>query len=301
MKRIGVVANCRKPHAAQVLGRLAAQAADWDFQLVTVDHTARWLPGARHVSPARLASHIDVLLALGGDGSMLRAVRLLDGADIPVLGVNLGSLGFLTSVAQDQLDRALRMLAQDRCRTSVRSLLECRLFRGRRQLAVGHALNDVVIGWGMTSRIITLELSINREPVTAFACDGLILSTPTGSTGHSLSAGGPILHPQTQALVVSVICPHTLSNRPIVMPDSAVLGVTLAESVRKTVLLSIDGQVERRLALGDRVEARRSSRTVRFMHLPGHSYFDVLRQKLHWRGSSVDEPAPAPHRPTGAS
>jgi len=286
IKRIGVLANCRKPHAAQVLRRLAAKAAELGCELVAAGETARRLPGCRAVAPPGLAARVDVLLALGGDGSMLRAVRLLNGADKPVLGVNLGSLGFLTSVTEENLETGLEALVIGRFSTSSRAMAEGRVWRAGRVIARYRALNDLVIGWGTSARLSLLAVAIDREPVASFACDGLIVSTPTGSTGHSLSAGGPILAPETPVFVIGAICPHTLSNRPLVVPDRCVVEVCISEA-QKRLLLSVDGQEERPLQTGDRLEIRRSRRGVRFIHLPGYSYFELLRQKLHWRGSSV--------------
>ena len=286
MKKIGVLANCKKPQACEVLERLAVKAHALGFQLVTLPDTADGLPGARRVRPAHFARSVDLVLALGGDGTMLRAMRLLQNATTPVLGVNLGSLGFMTSVTQENLEYALEVIAKGTYTVSERSMAECRLYHGRKNTAACRALNDMVIGWGSTSRIINLELSIDRHVVASFSCDGLIVSTPTGSTGHSLSAGGPILSPETPAFVISPICPHTLSNRPLVIPDSSRISVVVTGTEKK-LILAVDGQEEMPLVQGDRIDITRSPRRARFIHLPGYSYFSVLRQKLHWRGSSV--------------
>ncbi|MFH0879127.1 MAG: NAD(+)/NADH kinase [Lentisphaerota bacterium] len=286
MKKIGVLANCRKPQACDVLKRLATKARELDLQLFTLGDTAGALPGAQRIRNAKLPGAVDVLLALGGDGTMLRAIRMLEDSDTPVLGVNLGSLGFMTSVTQENLEHALEMMARGSFTISERAMAACHVFRGKKKVTQCRGLNDVVIGWGSSSRIVSLELSINQEPVTSFNCDGLIVSTPTGSTGHSLSAGGAILHPETPAFVISPICPHTLSNRPIVIPDSSLISVLVAEA-QKELILAIDGQEEILLKKGDRLEISRSPHAARFIHLPGYSYFSVLRQKLHWRGSSV--------------
>lgn len=286
MKNIGVLANCRKPEAAAVLGRLAARAAVLGMKLYTCDATGNRLPGAVRVSPSVFIRKIDVLMALGGDGTVLRAVRMLGGSDKSVLGVNLGSLGFLTSVTEGHLDRALGVLCKGTFMTSIRSIAECRLFRGKRQIAAYRGLNDVVIGWGISSRVNTLSVSVDGEPVAAYVCDGLIVSTPTGSTGHSLSAGGPILHPASPSFVINVICPHTLSTRPLVVSDKSRITVQVVRALKK-LLLSVDGQEGCAVQQGDRLEIRRFAKPAHFVHLPGYSYFSVLRQKLNWRGSSI--------------
>jgi NAD+ kinase len=286
MKKIGVLANCRKLEAPAALGRLAQKASESGMKLYTCDATGDLLPGAMRVSPSVFIKRIDVLMALGGDGTVLRAVRMLGGSDKPVLGVNLGSLGFLTSVTEGHLDRALDVLRKGTFTTSIRSIAECRLFRGKRQIADYRGLNDVVVGWGISSRVNTLSVSVDGEPVAAYVCDGLIVSTPTGSTGHSLSAGGPILHPASPSFVINVICPHTLSNRPLVVSDKSRITVQVVKALKK-LLLSVDGQEGCAVQQGDRLEIRRFARPVRFVHLPGYSYFSVLRQKLNWRGSSI--------------
>ena len=285
MKTIGVLANCRKPEAAEILKRLSSKAAERGLQLVTCNEAGRLLAQSVRVSNRTFAQKIDVLLALGGDGTMLKAVRALQGRDIPVLGVNIGSLGFMTSVTQDNLERAIDVLVKGNYTTSTRAIAECRLMRRSKKIGEYRALNDVAIGWGNSSRVVNLELSIDGESVTSYVCDGMIVSTPTGSTGHSLSAGGPILHPETPVFVINLICPHTLSNRPVVISDRSVVSVRVVETAKK-LLLSVDGQEEQSIVAGDRLEIRRSVKGVRFIHLPGYSYFSVLRQKLHWRGSS---------------
>ncbi|MDZ4198790.1 MAG: NAD(+)/NADH kinase [Kiritimatiellia bacterium] len=287
MKTLGVLANLSKPAARETLRRIADCARRLDLRLATCDQTARLLPEARLWQPQTFRRKIEALLALGGDGAMLYAVRMIGDADIPVLGVNLGSLGFLTSVPVDRVEEALAALAGGQCIESCRTRLECRLIRGRRNLGRHYALNDVVLGWGTTSRVVTLTLSVNGEPVDTTVCDGLIVSTPTGSTGHSLSAGGPVLHPGSPVFVVNPICPHTLSNRPIVIPDGSVVEIQV-ESADKNLLLVVDGQEHSAVRKGDRVRVSLADRGVRILNLPGYSYFNVLRKKLHWSGSSVE-------------
>lgn len=286
MKTIGIFANCDKPSAPAALRQLNRLAQRLGVRLAAVKPAARLLPCAACVTPEQLIRRIDLLLVLGGDGTMLSAVRLLQGRNIPVLGVNLGSLGFLTSVTQQNMEPALVCLARGRFTTSRRILADCLVRRASKIIRRYRALNDVVIDRGATSRIITLDLLVNGEEVSACMADGLIISTPTGSTGHSLAAGGPILHPESRSFVISLICPHTLSTRPLVVSDEKRITVAVAKSAGD-LLLSVDGQVGEPLRTGDRVEVRRSSRQARFIHLPDYSYFSVLRHKLHWRGSAL--------------
>ena len=286
MKRIGVIANCGKPHSGEVLERLERKALEQKITLVTCDSTGDALTRAETVRPEEMGREADVLLALGGDGTMLHAVRLINGADTPVLGVNLGSLGFMTSVTEEELEYAIDVLVARRFYLSTRVMLDGRVHRDGTEIIRYTALNDIVVGWGSSSRALVLGLSIDGEEVAQYFCDGLIVSTPTGSTGHSLSAGGPIIHPQSPVLNISAICPHTLSARPLVLSDQSTIHVDILDAApQKRPLLSADGQEEYALEKGDRLTVTRHSHPVRFVHLPEYSYFSVLRHKLHWLGN----------------
>ncbi len=286
MKTIGVIANCGKAEARAVLARLARKARALGLAVLSSGDTARLLPGCRRAAPAEMRRRADALIALGGDGTLLHAARMLGAADTPILGVNLGALGFLTSITTDGLEHALERLASGKFIVAERSTLACDVYRARRRLGRYRGLNDVVVGWGRSSRIITVDAEVDGTPIASYRCDGLVLSTPTGSTGHSLSAGGPIVHPDADVLLLNVICPHTLSARPLVLPDRARMALTI-RAAAKPLLLSVDGQEERALKEGDRLEIARGADCVKFIHLPDYSYFSVLRQKLQWRGSSV--------------
>jgi len=286
MKRLGVIANCSKPDAPAVLKKLSQKAGRLGLELVADKASIRLLKrGSKSVKFGKF-DDVDAVMALGGDGTMLRAVRMLDGLDVPVIGLNLGALGFLTSVVEGELDRALKCLVSGRYETSVRAMVEAVVEHNGGNVAKNRALNDVVISSGPSNRVIVLGLAIDGDKVTSYVCDGLIVSTPTGSTGHSLSSGGPILSPETEAFVISLICPHTLSSRPLVVPDKSEIVVSVEDACGK-ILISVDGQIAQNLQEGDVVRIHRSSRTAKFVHLPGHSYFSVLRKKLHWSGSAV--------------
>jgi NAD+ kinase len=295
MKRLGVIANCTKPRSAAVLCRLAERAAALGLDLVAVGPEAALLGCRAAASFEAMFDGAEAVMALGGDGTMLRAVRQLDGRDIPVVGVNIGGLGFLTSVAEDEMDTALRCLARDEVVLQATAVAECVVRRADGRTSTHRALNDVVVSRGPSGRVITLRVTVDGQHVTSYVCDGLIVATPAGSTGHSLSAGGPILMPETPAFVISLICPHTLSSRPLVVPDRSEIGIAAAERTER-MQLSVDGQVDEALAGGDAVTVRRSARGVRFIRLPGYSHFGVLRQKLRWSGSSVADASPSPSR-----
>jgi len=289
VKRLVVIANPSKPQAGRVVARIADVARKLDVHLVADRETARLLPGLCPVSLSELPRSIDAVIACGGDGTVLRTARELAGRDCPVMGVNLGGLGFLTSVTESDVEQALEELVEDRCVVTERSLAEITVRRGKRIVATERALNEVVIGRLTSSRVLTLEAWIEQESVTSYRCDGLIVATPTGSTGHSLSAGGPILTPEVHAFVLTLICPHTLTWRPVVVPDDRAITVRIMTDVAQQV--TVDGQVNHPLRIGDAVCIRRSARGIRFLHRPDYSHFAVLRQKLQWAGSVVQDAA----------
>ena len=282
MKNVGVIANPKRPHAADVFDRLVRKADELNWTLFADQASAGLIPSAAVLDFDRFAESIDLLLAMGGDGTMLFCAKLLDGANIPILGINLGSLGFLTGVSEEKMEEALDAAKAGACSAELRTVASVTTPSGK----TCRVLNDAVIGFGGSSRIATLDLSIDGIPATSYACDGLIVCTPTGSTGHSLSAGGPILQPGCGAFGISVICPHTLSNRPLVVPDSSTIEVTI-QKTHKSLLLSVDGQDVEELFAGDTLRITRSRQPVTFLYPPDHSYFSVLRRKLHWRGSNL--------------
>lgn len=287
---IGIFANLAKPDAKSTLADLARTAKELGISLVACDKkTAQLAPGAKLVSPSRFGKSVDLLLSLGGDGTVLQSVRALAGADAPILGINLGNLGFLTSVPDTQAISALRAIASGAYEVAEYPLIEARLLRGarRRPIIRARALNDIVMGWGTSPHATMIEVEVDRQPVASFVCDGLIVATPIGSTGHALSAGGPILHRETPVLVLEPICPHTLSNRPVVLPNNRLISLRVVDK-RKRLLLSVDGQSHGWLEDGDRLEILKAKESAHFVHLPGYSWFKLLSQKLHWRGSSAE-------------
>jgi NAD+ kinase len=286
MKVIGLIANNTKPRAAEMVRAIETHASVLGLNLLADEATAALSEGVRGVLPEALFEQAEAIVALGGDGTMLRAVRALDGRDTPVMGINIGGLGFLTSVSEAEMDQALRCLSEGNFVCTEMSVAACSVSRGGRVEGVYRGLNDVVISLSSRSRVARLGVTIDGDYLTSYLCDGLIVATPAGSTGHSMSAGGPILTPRAAALVISAICPHALSARPLVVPDSSIIEIR-PEEADAPLVLSVDGQVGEQLDLGDIVTVRRSDRNVRFVRLPGHSHFALLRQKLRWSGSSV--------------
>jgi len=223
---------------------------------------------------------VDLLIVLGGHGTLLAAARLNNPRRVPILPVNLGGLGFLTSVTLEELYPILEQVFAGESRISERVMLGVEVIREGGVIERQHALNDAVINRGALSRILDLELTMNGEFVCTYKADGLILSTPTGSTAYSLSAGGPIVYPSVEALVVTPICPHTLTNRPLVVPDSARIEVLVCG--KEAVYLTIDGQVGIALEPGDRVGVTRAAERPLLVRPARQTYYEVLRDKLKW-------------------
>ncbi len=239
---------------------------------------AGWQPLA---DDRELGSRADLIIVLGGDGTLIYAARLLGGRAVPILGVNLGSLGFMTEVPQVELFPMLEATLAGTAKIDSRMKLSCRLFRKDQLILEDEVLNDVVINKGAMARIADHETSIDGAYVTLYKSDGVIVSTPTGSTAYSLSANGPILHPSVDAVLVNPICPHALTQRPLVVPGDRLISICL-KSESADVFLTIDGQTGHGLQTGDRVEVRKSVNRVLLVQNPRIDYFAILRQKLHW-------------------
>src|ERR671924_958703 len=226
-------------------------------------------------------SAVDLIIVLGGDGTLLSVARLVEGKDVPILGVNLGSLGFLTEVTIAELFPVLEEVLAGHFTVSERLMLNCRVYRQGERIAQAVVLNDVVINKGALARIIEMETYVDGIYVNTFRADGLIIATPTGSTAYSLAAGGPILYPSLEALIINPICPFTLTNRPLVIPDSVTIEVVLVKE-NEDVLVTLDGQVGVALRYRDVIEIRKAETRLRLIECPGKNYFEILRTKLKW-------------------
>lgn len=287
MKTVGIAANITKPESRQrlfeLLGVLGA-----DNVSVLLEQEAATLAGrpAESLPLREIGRRADMVFVLGGDGTILRVARELEGAPTPLLGINLGGLGFLTSVRSDDLTAATRQILRGEYSISERFVIKASLSRHGQKLDTHHALNDAVISRGAFSRIVRLRVAIDGELLTEYVCDGMIFATPTGSTAYSLSAGGPILLPSARACVLTPICPHALSNRSVIAGEDSVVTCQVVAAAGE-LLLTIDGQAQVRMQVGDEVEVRRSPRSVRLVTPRGQEYFQVLRQKLKWSGSNV--------------
>ena len=286
MKRVGVIINPKRARAENTLEQLQSAAVRHDWELVCDQPAMAERLGALSMALDLFADEVELVLALGGDGTVLYAAHALMGSTVPVLGINLGRLGFLTAVGEDELLQALDQVASGDYELHEREGALATWYSANGQTEQWPALNDVVMGWGGSSRIVKLKLEVDREPVGQFSCDGIIISTATGSTGHALSNGGPIMHPAIRGFGISVICPHTLGSRPMVVPNRSRIEVALMRC-HKELLLSVDGQDCRTIHEGDRLIVERHAVPLKMIQLPRHSYFNTLAQKLNWQGSVI--------------
>ena len=286
MKKVGVIINPKRARAENTLEQLRTAAVRHEWELLCDQPAMAERLGASSISVDLFADEVELVLALGGDGTVLYAAHALMGSTVPVLGINLGRLGFLTAVAEDELVQALDQVAAGDYDLHEREGALATWHSADGQTEQWPALNDVVMGWGGSSRIVKLKLEVDQEPVGQFSCDGIILSTATGSTGHALSNGGPIMHPAIRGFGISVICPHTLGSRPMVVPNRSRIEVALMRC-HKELLLSVDGQDCRTIQEGDRLIVERYAVPLKMIQLPGHSYFHTLAQKLNWQGSVI--------------
>ena len=282
MKRIGIVAKTDRPEAKSVVPELVEWLTGRGLHVVLEKETAALCPRtSTSARKADLPAQVDLLIVLGGDGTLLSMARLVGDLSVPILGVNLGGLGFLTATTLDELFPALETLLDGRMMVDERMMLLARVLRQGEQLSEYVALNDVVITKSAMSRIINLAVSVEGEAATDYRADGLIVSTPTGSTAYCLSAGGPIVYPTMDAMVLTPICSHALTNRPIVIPASLRVEVTLLTE-NQDVMLTLDGQVGFALKERDTVEIRRATPRIRLVRFPQKHFFSVLRTKLKW-------------------
>jgi NAD+ kinase len=232
---------------------------------------------------------MDALVVLGGDGTLLGAARTVGQYGIPILGVNIGALGFLTEIPLKRLYPAVEMMLQGQLEVESRLMLETRVLRDKSEICRFLVLNDVVINKGALARIIDLDVHINEQFLTTFRSDGLIISTPTGSTAYNLSAGGPILYPTLTNFVVTPICPFSLTNRPIILPDSDTVSIGMGKESEEKVSLTFDGQVGFDFSYGDRVVINKSKNKIKLIKSPDQTYFEILRAKLMWGGATYNQ------------
>lgn len=287
IKRIGIVLKPHQPDALKTLCDLTKWLAERgitlaggpEIQREQIEHQTGC--PVKEVRPSELAESVDLILVLGGDGTMIATARLLGDREVPVVGVNYGGLGYLAEFRIEELYVALEAILAGDYRLEQRVMLAVELLRGDQQVTRNRVLNDVVINKSALARIIEIEAYMNGQFVNAFRADGLIVSTPTGSTAYNLSAGGPVIYPSMKAVVITPICPFTLSNRPIVIPDESLIELRL-KTENEDVALTLDGQVGFPLKPEDWVVIRKSQTSFNLVQPANRNYFEVLRDKLRW-------------------
>ena len=287
IKRIGIVLKPHQPDALKTICQLVAWLAERDITLIggpeiereRIEHQTGC--AVQQVETDKLAGEVDLMLVLGGDGTMIATARLIGDQEVPVLGINYGGLGYLAEFRIEELFSALESILSGNYRLDRRVMLAVELRRGNDPPKTSRVLNDVVINKSALARIIEIETYFDHYFVNAFRSDGLIVSTPTGSTAYNLSAGGPVIFPSMNAVVITPICPFTLSNRPIVVPDNAEIELLL-KTDNEEVALTLDGQVGFPMEVEDRVVIRKSRTTFNIIQPSNRNYFDVLRDKLRW-------------------
>ncbi len=281
MKKVGIIAKKNKKEAAQIVAEIAPWLTGKGVVPLIDRETAEKAGLASELSPEDIPAQADGMIVLGGDGTLLYAARLMGGREIPILGVNLGSLGFLTDVAAPELKDTLQRFISGNVTVGERMMLEAVVEDGSGKTETFSVLNDVVINKGNLSRTIRLQAWVNGAFLTVFNGDGLIIATPTGSTAYSLSAGGPIVHPTLCAVIITPICPHLLTNRPIVVPESSVVEVKLV-SGDGNVSVTLDGQVGAEFSEHHRLTVRKSAHKILLVEPPDRDHFEILRTKLNW-------------------
>jgi NAD+ kinase len=281
IKVVGVISKPGIPHASSILSDLVAWWKKRGVEMRLDHESARYLGSSDGLAREQVPEGAQLVIVLGGDGTLLAAARAVAGREIPILPVNLGGLGFLTAVTLDQLYPELECALCGEQRVVARRMLHGEVQRDGKTVASYEALNDIVIGKTQIARMIDLETYVDGQYVSTFKADGLIVATPTGSTAYSLSAGGPILFPALAAICITPVCPHMLTNRPVLVPDTSVIEI-VCKAPRKESYLTVDGQVGEPLIENDRVVCRSSENRVHLIRPPNMFFFDVLRQKLKW-------------------
>ncbi len=283
---IGAIAHTSKPGAPAVLSALHQAFSKRKAKLLLDTESASLIGETGGCSPAELAARCSLLLVLGGDGTMLRVIHELGTHLPPLLGINIGSLGFLTTASSENIEETVNGILDGTFNLSTRTLLGATLISGNSEKQRFHALNDCVLSRGVSPNLARIELRVEGLFLTEYNADGVIIATPTGSTAYSLAAGGPIVHPQAQTFVVTPICPHVLTNRSLILPDSCRLEIYPHPASSGCILFSTDGRDPVELSADDHLTISRAPFTIQLASLQGSTFFDVLRDKLKWTGSS---------------
>ncbi len=281
---VGLIGKYADPSVGDTLQKLSAFLASRNVEVLLDESTARVLPehGLTVASREEIGERCDLAIAVGGDGTLLAAARSLARHDVPLLGINLGRLGFLTDISPNEFEQKLDEILGGNYMVEERFLLHCSIIRDGEHISESEALNDVVVHKWEVARMIEIETWVNGQFVQILRSDGLIVSTPTGSTAYALSGGGPIMHANLDAIVLVPICPHTMSNRPIVVRGDSLIEVLVREDTHSHAQITCDGQINLGLVSGDQIRIRKADHRVRLIHPAGHDHFNLLRAKLHW-------------------
>jgi NAD+ kinase len=282
IKKVGITSKPGKSEVSHIVPPLAEWLGKRRIEVLIDRETASNLAALDSgLTRSEIASMADLVVVLGGDGTLLSTARSMDCYRIPILAVNLGGLGFLTVTTLDELYSTLELVLAGKCRMECRRRVEAELLRDGKIAAKSLALNDVVLNKGAIARLLDFDVWVDGEFVAKYKADGLIISTPTGSTAYSLAANGPVIVPAVPAFIITPICAHTLTNRPLVVPDSAVIDVA-TKTIHESAYLTVDGQEALQLISNDRTRVKRSDTFIELVQPPGKTYYDVLRQKLKW-------------------
>ncbi len=281
IKCVGIVVKPGNEEALATAQKLPAWLGERGVKLVGEPRQEAEIFDFDSIEVEKFKNNVDLIIVLGGDGTMISTARLTGEREVLVLGVNYGGLGYLTEFRIEELFTAIESILDGNYEIDQRMMLDVELWRGKRKVATGRVLNDVVINKAALARIIEVDVSLNDLYVNSFRADGLIIATPTGSTAYNLSAGGPIIYPSMNAVVITPICPFTLTNRPIVMPDTAEISLSLKND-SDGVFLTLDGQVGYQMEVDDCAKIRKSETNLNLVQPPNRNYFDVLRSKLKW-------------------
>ena len=282
IKRVGITSKPKKAEVREVVPSLIHWFRDRQVEVFVDKETAATLDGReKSLTRNEMPGQVDLIVVLGGDGTLLATARALNRKPVPLLAVNLGGLGFLTVITREELFATLELVLAGNLSTERRVQIEAEIVRADEVIASYLALNDAVLNKGAIARVLDFDVWIDNKFISTYKSDGLIVSTPTGSTAYSLAAGGPVIIPSVAAFIVTPICAHTLTNRPIVLPDSAAIEVAV-KSQRESVYLTVDGQVGIALRSDDTVRIKRAASHVELIQSPHKTYFEILRQKLKW-------------------
>jgi len=288
VKKIGLFCKPKAPSAANTLSKLIHWLRKLNCQVFLDTATATIINESSSHSKATISEIADLLIVLGGDGTLLSVARAAHPHNVPILAVNLGSLGFLAEISLDELYPTLENILNEKFKIESRMLLNAYIWRNGKKVEDYNVLNDIVINKGVVARVINLQVLVDGQYMTSYRADGLIIATPTGSTAYSLSAGGPIIHPSMQTLVLSPICPFTLTNRSILIPDQSIIQVKL-DAEYNDVRVTLDGQESYKMKAGDILEIQKTKTTLQLIKGPNKNYYKILRKKLHWGTQNVSD------------